>query len=293
MIANESISMHAASGTPAYDASIRIEAMNTAGRRIQELTAQIESLPDPSTRALFQECMEATLSFYGHGLERILELTTDISGSIHPNLVNDSAVRGLLLVHGLHPLDLHTRLQQALEKVRPYMESHGGNVELLSLEDDYARLRLQGSCKSCASSVTTLELAVRQSIEEHCPDLLGFEVEGAETLSAAPTPKHSGWVVIPQADALEEGALMPVQRDGLPLLICRVHGRLYAYRDRCPVCNTPLHLGTLDLATLTCCEGHRFDVTAAGLSPDNPHFHLEPMPLLVEDGAVKLAYSVS
>jgi Fe-S cluster biogenesis protein NfuA len=77
----------------------------------------------------------------------------------------------------LHPVDLATRLQEALEKVRPYLESHGGNVELLGLEDGFARLSLRGACKTCPSSSVTLELAVRKALEEACPDLLGFNVE--------------------------------------------------------------------------------------------------------------------
>jgi len=59
------------------------------------------------------------------------------------------------------------------------MQSHGGNIELLSLENEVARVKLQGTCKSCPSSAVTLELAVRRAVEEACPDLLGFEVAAA------------------------------------------------------------------------------------------------------------------
>ena len=60
----------------------------------------------------------------------------------------------------------------------PYMESHGGGVEVLSLEDDVLRLRLHGSCDGCPASASTLELAIKQELEEAAPDLLGIEVEG-------------------------------------------------------------------------------------------------------------------
>ena len=92
-------------------------------------------------------------------------------------LLSDPIVSGLLLIHGLHPSDLSERVHQAMEKVRPYMESHGGSVELLSLEGDVARFRLRGACKTCPSSSVTMELSLRKAIEESCPDLLGFEVE--------------------------------------------------------------------------------------------------------------------
>jgi Fe-S cluster biogenesis protein NfuA len=88
-------------------------------------------------------------------------------------IIQDPQFAGLLIIHGLHPLDLETRLLRALDKVRPYMESHAGTVEFLGLRDGVARLRLKGTCKSCPSSKVTLELAVRKAIEEACPDLTG------------------------------------------------------------------------------------------------------------------------
>ena len=155
--------------------------MNSQGARIQQLLEQIEALPTPSTRELIHEFMEATLAFYGQGLARILQVVSE-SGpdgqKVYQHLVNDKVVRGLLLIHDLHPADLETRLREALDQVRPYLQSHGGNVELISLTGQGARLRLQGTCKSCASSAVTLELAIRHAIEEACPDLAGFEVEG-------------------------------------------------------------------------------------------------------------------
>ena len=163
--------------------------MNSHGARIQQLLEQIEALPTPSTRELIHEFMEATLAFYGQGLARILQVVSE-SGpggqNVYQQLINDKVVRGLLLIHDLHPADLETRLREALDHVRPYLQSHGGNVELISLTSQTASLRLQGTCKSCASSAVTLELAIRHAIEEACPDLAGFEVEGVAREDASP-----------------------------------------------------------------------------------------------------------
>jgi Fe-S cluster biogenesis protein NfuA/nitrite reductase/ring-hydroxylating ferredoxin subunit len=270
-----------------------IAGMNRNGRRIQEIVAQIDAMPNPAARELMQECMESVLSFYGDGIARMLELVkrSGIGGQkAYDDLIHDGVVGGLLLIHGLHPRDLETRLREALDKVRPYMESHGGNVELLSLQNDFARLRLQGSCKTCPSSAVTLELAVRHAIEEACPDLVGFEVEGA---TAAETARQSypraAWVEIENARQLADGAFLSCQADGAPLFICRVGGRLYAYRDRCPACNVPLHLGAVEGGMIICGEGHRFSVPDAGRSPDEPAVHLDPFPLIDENGAIKIA----
>jgi Fe-S cluster biogenesis protein NfuA len=151
-------------------------------KRLQELLEQIQSHPNPAARALLQDCLQSLLAFYGDGLARILRHVQDAGPTgeeILERLMHDHAVSGLLLIHGLHPVALEARLRGALEKVRPYMQSHGGNIELLGLENDVAQVKLQGTCKSCPSSGVTLELAVRRAVEEACPDLLGFEVVGA------------------------------------------------------------------------------------------------------------------
>ena len=90
-----------------------------------------------------------------------------------------------LLIHGLYPVDLATRVQEALDSVRPYMESHGGNVELLGIEDGIAKLRLEGSCNGCPASASTMELAIEQALQEAAPDLEGIDVEGVTAAPAA------------------------------------------------------------------------------------------------------------
>jgi Fe-S cluster biogenesis protein NfuA/nitrite reductase/ring-hydroxylating ferredoxin subunit len=269
------------------------------GERIQELVEKIGTLNDPAARRMLQECLESVLSFYGHGLERILELVDKTGDEKVLNaLTNDPGVRGLLLIHGLHPMSLEARLTEALDKVRPYMESHGGNVELLSLENDYAKLRLQGHCKTCPSSSVTLELAVRSAIDEACPDLAGFEVEGIKNESGPETFEHTPatapeWTRVESAADLAEGSFISVRSEGDPLLICKAGGQLYAYRDHCPACNLPLHLGEIYGNLIICSLGHRFDVKRAGLSPDNKNLYIEPIPLLMQAGVVKVATATS
>ena len=118
---------------------------------------------------------------YGAGLERIvgaLLAAGEDGRADRGRAADDPLVATLLLIHDLHPVPLEERVQAALDSVRPYMESHGGNVELLSLEDGVARIRLRGSCSDCSASSVTLELAIKQALEEAAPDLDGLEVEG-------------------------------------------------------------------------------------------------------------------
>lgn len=153
--------------------------LNRQARALQTLLDQAQQVADPKARVLVERCLQSILALYGEGLARLIEIVQENPGphALLQRFAQDSTVSGLLLIHGLHPIDLATRLQEALQKVRPYLESHGGNVELLSLADGYAKLRLRGACKTCPSSSITLELAVRKALEEACPDLLGFSVE--------------------------------------------------------------------------------------------------------------------
>jgi Fe-S cluster biogenesis protein NfuA/nitrite reductase/ring-hydroxylating ferredoxin subunit len=286
-------------GSSAGDDSAKeqLEAMNSHGARIQELLQQIETVPTPSTRELIHEFMEATLAFYGQGLSRILQLVSqsDSDGqATYQHLLNDKVVRGLLLIHDLHPIDLATRLHDALDQVRPYPQRHGGNVELINLTDQSAKLRLQGTCKSCASSAVTLELAIRQAIEEACPDLAGFEVEGVapKSVTAAAPPLErakANWIPLENAQELGDGSWMPVRVAGQRLVVCRVDGNLYAYRNNCPACNMPFGTGALQGGLLRCPLGHRYDVQHAGRSNEMPTAHLDPFPLLLQGGVVRVA----
>jgi Fe-S cluster biogenesis protein NfuA/nitrite reductase/ring-hydroxylating ferredoxin subunit len=284
------------------DLQEQLNAMNSHGARIQQLLEQIEALPSPATRELIHEFMEATLAFYGQGLARILQVVTGsgpVGDNVYQQLLNDKVVRGLLLIHDLHPADLETRLRDALDHVRPYLQSHGGNVELISLTGQSASLRLQGTCKSCASSAVTLELAIRHAIEEACPDLASFEVDGVAREHQAPTivaqpaqrPKPN-WIVLEHAQQLDDGAWLPVRVAGKRLVVCRVEGKLYAYRNNCPACNMPFDAGALEEGLLRCPLGHRYDVRHAGRCAEMPTAHLDPFPLLLEEGVVRVALTL-
>jgi Fe-S cluster biogenesis protein NfuA len=163
--------------------------------RVQELQARLESAGDPQTRELAEELVSAVVRMYGAGLERLFGTLLDAGAEgerLALALAEDPHVAALLLIHDLHPIPLQDRVQDALEQVRPYMESHGGNVELLSLHEGVARIGLRGSCSSCAASAVTLEHAVKQALEETAPDLAGLEVEDAPTPGVGAEPPSAG-----------------------------------------------------------------------------------------------------
>ncbi|EEF63111.1 NifU family protein [Pedosphaera parvula] len=284
---------------PKSNGAVRpIDELNEQGRRVQELVDQVDAVADPATRALLQDCLQSVLALHGQGLAQVLQVVQD-SGyegqKVFDRLIHDSVVRRLLLIHGLHPVNLEARLLEALDKVRPYMESHGGNVELISLVNDKACLRLQGTCKSCPSSAITLELAVRHAIEEACPDLIGFEVEGAvepttlDQTSSDAKFQPASWTLLEDLAQLNNDNLRVIETKGISLLICKVNENLYAYRNLCPACGLAFKSDGLEEGQLKCPIGHRYDAQRAGAGVHNLDLHLDPFPLLVENGRVKVS----
>jgi Fe-S cluster biogenesis protein NfuA/nitrite reductase/ring-hydroxylating ferredoxin subunit len=261
--------------------------------RVQELTGRLEDLDDPACRELAEELTAAVVQMYGAGLERIVELA---DSATRDEMANDSLVAGLLMIHDLYPVPIEERVMQALDTVRPYMESHGGNVELLGIENGIARLRLEGSCKSCRASSSTLELAVRQALEEAAPDLDGMDVEGIveeePEISGIPLPlvQMNGtpsWHTL-SIDGSE--ALVATDVDGVPLVVANVDGTLLAYRNACADCGGTLDGGALEAGALRCpgC-GRSFFLPQAGRSMDDDHLQLDPVPLLREEEAIRVA----
>ena len=149
--------------------------------RIEELIQEVATFSDPRARETTEELIQALLDMYGEGLARILELTdqSEATGiALIEELASDDLVSSLFLLHGLHPVAIETRIARALVEVRPYLKSHGGNVEFIKVEDGIAYLRLEGSCHGCAASTVTLKQTIEEAIYKAAPDLDGLQVEG-------------------------------------------------------------------------------------------------------------------
>jgi Fe-S cluster biogenesis protein NfuA/nitrite reductase/ring-hydroxylating ferredoxin subunit len=295
--------------------------------RVQELQAKLDSDGDPATCELAEELVSAVVQMYGAGLGRIVGSLVDGGEEgerLAATLADDDLVAALLLIHDLHPVPLQERVRGALEQVRPYMESHGGDVELLSLEEGVARLSLRGSCSDCAASAVTLELAIKQALEEAAPDLAGLEVEGVAPAPTGPSlplaggssadqaPRGGGlelpmvmspssasaaarasapsWFEADHLDLVPVGALVGAQVADAALVVANVDGTLLAYANTCAGCGGPLDGGELRAGTLACPHCSRtFFLPRAGRSMDDERLQLEPVPLLREQGHVKVA----
>ena len=151
--------------------------------RIEELIRDLDEMADEKTREQARTLVRTLLDLHGAGLNRALEIIYD-SGSAGQELIDkladDKLVSNLLLLHGLHPLDLEARVRRALEAVKPRLGLHGGSVELIGVTaDGTIKLRLEGNCHGCPSSRVTLKSSIEEAIYAAAPDVTAMEVEGA------------------------------------------------------------------------------------------------------------------
>ena len=290
------------------------EQWRTAGDRIQTL---LDSCAASGAAAYerAQQLVREVVGLYGAGLERIMSELSAEPGSgtdLAERLATDDLVASLLLVHGLHPHDVHRRVSDALDRVRPYLGSHGGDVDLLEVADGpdgpVLRLAFKGSCKSCPSSAVTLELAVEDAVRAAAPEISEIEVVAAESKtgpSVIPTESllahvhsngsngHGGteWHPVPEVTELQPGEVAGFRVGGTTLVVCRVGDDVFAYRDHCPVCDDTLQGAELHDALLRCprCQVD-FDVVHAGAGQNAADAaHLDPLPLLTRDGVPSVA----
>ncbi|HTU89320.1 MAG TPA: NifU family protein, partial [Gemmataceae bacterium] len=111
-------------------------------QRLEALLNEVERWTDPASQKHLREIVQAILDLHRAGLERMLDR---LDATVLNACAGDEVVAGMLLLHGLHPLDLETRVRQALEEVRPALRGHGGDVELIEVCDGVVRLRLEGN----------------------------------------------------------------------------------------------------------------------------------------------------
>lgn len=150
-------------------------------QRIGEMVEQLESAADPNARAMAKELLESLMALHGAALERILQLASDAGEpgeAIIRKCGRDDLVGGVLLLYGLHPENLRTRVTRALEKSQRSMESHGASAELISVsEDGVVTLRLHVKPNGCGFTAASLKSNLEAVIQDAAPDATSIVVE--------------------------------------------------------------------------------------------------------------------
>ena len=63
------------------------------------------------------------------------------------------------------------KIEKALDEIRPFLQSDGGNIELISFTEKEVKVRLLGNCISCTVNQMTLKNGVEMTIKKHLPEI--------------------------------------------------------------------------------------------------------------------------
>jgi Fe-S cluster biogenesis protein NfuA/nitrite reductase/ring-hydroxylating ferredoxin subunit len=191
------------------------------------------------------------------GDERGLELLRLVDEVHRPALealargdVDDPRAQALLGAYGLGAAGDRFLAEAALDEIRPYIHSHGGEVELLDVADGVVHVRLAGSCVGCAGSAVTLRRGVEEALRSRYPGFVELRAEEAAPLVQLGSLRRP--VFVDARVAPEPGTLEAVEADGVSVVLANVAGEVYAFRNGCAVDGRPLDGGRLTGSVLVC-----------------------------------------
>jgi Fe-S cluster biogenesis protein NfuA/nitrite reductase/ring-hydroxylating ferredoxin subunit len=275
-------------------------------RRAEATTNRVESLlrevgVQPTVERATEKAEELTralVEFYGDGLSRILEIVHEAAGEqsaiIFDALCADRFVESLLALHDLHPLSLEDRVRAALDAVRPYLESHEGDIELDHIEGSVAFVKMGGSCDGCPSSAATLKHGVEKAIFEKVPEIdeVRSVVEPKVPVTTSTLRMESDWIPLGDVAALAGDGIAHMTLAFTPVLFAQREEIVYAYRDRCPACTNSFDSARLEWPLLSCTCGKRYDLVRAGRSEGDESLFAEPFPLVRDGDRIRVAIPV-
>ncbi|HEC09578.1 MAG TPA: hypothetical protein ENI86_08425 [Acidimicrobiales bacterium] len=259
---------------------------------VDEALARVTALDDDA-RGPALALKDAVEAFHRDGLVTIVRtLKNDPAGrELLFGLVDDPHVRALFTLHGIIRADPATRALEALETVRPYLQSHGGDVELVRIEGGIGFVRLHGACSGCSMSAVTLTEMVAEALIEGVEEISAVEVLDDEP-TAAFIPLEglgridSGWVRGPFVAELTGDRPHRWEVDGECYILVNHGGRVAAFRNECVHQGRSLDGGMLEDGVLTCpWHGFTFDV-GSGECLSAPGAQLEQIPLRIDDARV-------
>jgi Fe-S cluster biogenesis protein NfuA len=151
---------------------MRVESRNLRemGARVEDLLGEIRAA-DPGIARKAEEVVGLLVDLYGEALARIVDLT----GA--EQLADEPLVASLLVLHGLHPDAIETRIERALDRIRPGLG--GKKLDVVRLDDDgRLRLRLSSPLEGCPSTIGTVQQTIEDAVAEWAPEVTGVLIEG-------------------------------------------------------------------------------------------------------------------
>lgn len=283
---------------------------------LDRLVAAFEDHPDEATREAVFSLLQGMDALHRGAFTRLAAFLDDRqAGDLLLEAARaDRLINTILNLYDLLPNEeALSQVEAALARVRPYIESHGGRLKLLTVDEGVVHLEMGGACYGCAGATVTLQRGIRQALAEDFPGFEDIVVHKPATEAAATSSNGRiaiGDIYTPPAllqaplfetiarvEEVAPGSLKQVRLDNVQALIANVDGDIYALGDFCPGSMLPLSTGKVEGLTVTCpWHGEQYDVRSGRcVEPagrrDNPRLAIYPV--AVVDGAIQIAINVT
>ncbi len=212
----------------------------------------------------------------------------------------DEIVYSVFRHHGLIKPSLNERIEQALDSVRPMLQGHGGNVELVEIIlPDKAVVRLIGACSGCPASELTLSEGVEKAIKEYCPEIVTIEKakgvcnqpSASKVQFISPFAKNDSWLFAAKLSDLPLDQIVTVEINGQSLLLSNTDGTVVCYQNSCSHLGMPLDCGEVKDGVLKC-PYHAFEyLLKTGECLTVPEVQLHTHAVRVSEGTVEVCLS--
>ncbi len=295
---------------PEPDSTFQLPAEELASY-LGELAAAFETHPDEQTRQAALSLLQGMDALHRAAFERLFSYleTRQADHFLVEAARADRIIQLVLGLYDLLPPEIDFDLAEAaIDRVRPYIESHGGKIKLLAVENGLVTLEMGGACQGCAGSAFTIQRGIRRALEENLPHFVDLVVREPAVKSSSSIISLDQIYTPPSllqgpnfqpAIPVEEvppGTMVQVALDQDQVLVINQEGEIFATGALCPGSMLPLANGRLDGGTLVCgWHGERFDIwSGACLDPAgkrNPE-RLPVYPVAVQDSWIHVAANV-
>lgn len=254
-------------------------------RDITALTALAEGW-DEAARKGAQARAEAVDGLNAEAFRRLIRHLQGVEGlsAALREAAADEVVYAVLRRHGILRPSLFERVNGALDTVRPMLVSHGGDAELVSVEETVAVVRFLGACDGCPASTLTFYAGVKKAIQEQVPQIteirqakgLGGGGDQVHFTSPFATYQKDGWSHAADLADLPDGATRCREVDGHSVLLSRFGDRVTCFENACAHMGMALDGGEMANGFVTC-PYHQFRYSLeSGECLTAPEVQLQP-----------------
>lgn len=175
--------------------------LHELSEKLDGILEGIEERAAPEVASAVAELMEGLQRVHAEGLRKIAELLTE-EPDLFEKALDDPVISNLFFLYDLAVVDTEERVREALESARVMTASHGGELEVVDVEEGRVRLRIDWAHDAVSRETDTLRKGIEWALRERLPGFREVEIEGLEEEgAAAPVASSAG-----AAGASPEGA---------------------------------------------------------------------------------------